>query len=217
MTPLEIHDKIADIPHMTLDDGVMFTDHIIKHNIKNVLELGFYQGVSTCYIANALLQTGGSITTIDKKNSLLHKPNIYDLLEKCKLRNVEIYTEYQSYTWRLMHMIENKNNYRFDLAFIDAGHIWDDTGFAFFLVDQLLSPGGWIIFDDYTWSIDNSSSSKIKRTRQFLSFPKEYVDEFCSTQQVKKVIELLVRPHPEYTIIDIVDNRYVFAQKKMHT
>jgi len=218
ITPNEIHDKISGIPYMSLQEGIRFTDHIIKHNLKSVLELGFYKGVSTCYIANALLQTCGSITTIDTVRALSNEPNIHELLERCELNNVKIYTEYQSYTWRLMHMLENKNNYQFDLVFIDGGHTWDDTGFAFFLVDRLLSPGGWIVFDDYSWSISKSPMEMtLKRKRLHSLFPKEYNDEFDNMKQIKKVVDLLVRPHPEYTITDIIDDRYVFAQKTLHT
>jgi predicted O-methyltransferase YrrM len=216
MTPEEIHEQILNIPYMTLSEGIKFTDHIIKHDIKNVLELGFLHGVSTCYIAAALQQTNGIITTIDRKNSLLRKPDIYTLLKKCELDNVNIYAEYQSYTWRLMHMIADKKNHQFDLAFIDGGHTWDDTGYAFFLVDQLLLPGGWMIFDDYCWchakSPEHPNDLTLRRRKRF---PQEYNDEFENTEQVKNVIELLVRPHPNYTITEIVDNRYVFVQKKL--
>jgi len=215
-TPSEIHDKIANIPNMKLDEGIIFTDHIIKYNIKSALELGFYQGVSTCYIANALSQTGGTLTTIDKNRALLYDPNINDLLKRCELNNVKIYTEPESFTWRLMHMIKNKNNHRFELAFIDGGHTWDCTGFSFFLVDQLLDPGGWIVFDDYRWKISTSSRTSWQTNKRSSRFPKEYNDEFDSTEQIKNVVDLLVRPHPEYTITNIVNDKYVFAQKR-HT
>ncbi len=40
----------------------------------------------------------------------------------------------------------------YDLCIIDGAKNWTSEGAAFFFVDKLLKPGGWIIFDDYQWS-----------------------------------------------------------------
>lgn len=214
-TQEELHKKIIDVPFMNVNEGILFENHIVKYNIKNVLELGFYHGTSTCYLANALLQTGGAISTIDIDYSITHTPNIYDLLKRCDLNNVAIYLEQESFTWRLMHMIED--NYKFDMVFIDAAHTWED-GYAFFLADKLLLPGGWMIFDDYLWCEDGVPKEFIStknRKNRYDRFTKEYNDEYNSTPQIKKIIDLLVRPHPNYDIKTIYLNKYVFVQKRL--
>ena len=55
-------------------------------------------------------------------------------------------------------MLESADPPEFDFVFLDAGHTWDVTGFAFFLVDRLLRPGGWLLFDDLNWSVTKSRS-----------------------------------------------------------
>ena len=51
---------------------------------------------------------------------------------------------------------------RFDLCYFDGGHVWDETGFGFVLVDRLLRPGGVIVFDDLDWSVDRSPAYRRK-------------------------------------------------------
>ena len=59
-----------------------------------------------------------------------------------------------------MEMIEAELPPTFDLVYLDGGHTWDATGFAFFLVDKLLRSGGWLIFDDIYWTINRSKRLK---------------------------------------------------------
>ena len=41
------------------------------------------------------------------------------------------------------------------LAWSFAASVWF-IGFAFFLVDRLLAPGGWMVFDDMDWTFASS-------------------------------------------------------------
>jgi hypothetical protein len=83
---------------------------------------------------------------------------------------------------------------QFDFCYFDGGHTWDDTGFGFLLVDMLLRPGGWIVFDDLTWSME-------KAIPQLTRVPRHW--RTCSTDEqstpgVQMVFDLLV-PHLGYT------------------
>ncbi len=129
------------------------------------------------------------------------------LLEVDTRLRVQIYYEPQSLTWRLMRMIESPDRPVFDLVYLDAGHTWDVTGFAFFLVDKLLRPGGWLVFDDLLWAYSTSPSLKDKPHVRAMP------DDFRTTPQVQKVFELLVRDHPDYPHCFIQD-RWGFAQKR---
>ena len=147
---------VGDLPYMNLKKAQIMQDLIHKYNLANILELGFYHGVSTCYFA-ALLEevTNSSIVTIDLHSAEKREPNIEELLAKCGyLDNVEFYYEPVSYNWRLMKLIEAGTR-KFDLCYLDGGHDWYNTGYAFFLVDRLMQPGGWIIFDDLDWTMEH--------------------------------------------------------------
>ena len=53
-----------------------------------------------------------------------------------------------------MKMLAQYPSPKFDFCYIDGGHNWSDTGFAFFLVDRLLKSNGIIVFDDLDWTYD---------------------------------------------------------------
>ena len=67
--------------------------------------------------------------------------------------------EPKSYLWRLMKIIEQNSEPIYDFIFIDGGHDWYTTGYAFFLVDKLLKPGGYILFDDLDWTVYTSPTA----------------------------------------------------------
>jgi hypothetical protein len=145
MNLIKVKQVVEDLPYMSLKKAQVMEDFIHKHSISNILELGFFHGVSTCYMAAALEEVDqGSIVSIDLHSAQKRQPNIEELLEKCGyLETVEFYYEPVSYNWRLMKLIEAQER-TFDLCYLDGGHDWYNTGLAFFLVDKLLRPGGWI-------------------------------------------------------------------------
>ncbi len=190
----DIQKRVTDVPHMTFAQAHTITNFIMENRFQNILELGFRHGVSTCYIAGALEERGeGNITTIDLKGARHAAPNIETLLTDLGLRDfVTVYYEPTSYTWRLMKMLEEDPTPRFDFCYLDGAHNWFVDGFAFFLIDRLLVPGGWIIFDDMDWTYKSSPS--LKNTEMVKVMPQDETE----TPQIRKVYELLVKPHPLY-------------------
>jgi len=188
------HRVLESIPHMRLDKAKEISQIIIDKQYQNILELGFAHGVSTCYMACAIDELGsGNIVTIDRPHTRNADPNIESLLNTLGLRAyVTIHYEQTSYIWRLMQMLEEVPLPKFDLCYIDGAHTWETDGFAFYLVDKLLNPGGLIIFDDLHWSFDISPS--LKDTEAVKKMPIDY----RTTPQIRKVYELLVKTHISY-------------------
>lgn len=208
MSVRDVKKAVGDLPYMSVDQAKRLTKFIRKNGVRDVLELGFFHGVSSCYIADEIAERGGTLTTIDLESARKRDPDIIELLERTGLREqVDVYFEPRSFTWRLMKMLEDGQGPRFDLAYLDGGHTWDVTGFAFFLVDRLLRPGGWLIFDDINWSYATSKAFKDKPAVQ--AMPEDY----RTTPQVRKVFELLVEPHPDYHRCKVEDG-WGYAQKK---
>lgn len=204
----EVHDIVRGVPHMSPQRADRMRSFIIEHQVQDILELGFCHGVSTCYMAHALEALGpqGHVTTIDLEETRQAEPNIEQLLEAVDQRHrVTIYYEPTSYTWRMMKMLEADPMPRFDLCFLDGAHSWFVDGFAFFLVDRLLKPDGWIIFDDLDWTYADSSLRKTADVR-------EMPEEERETPQVRKVYEVLVKAHPSYTNFETKQN-WAYAQK----
>jgi hypothetical protein len=96
----------------------------------------------------------------------------------------------------LAKLIERSDGPIFDYIFIDGAHTFAIDGLTFFLADQLLKPGGYVDFDDYTWSLAISSSLRPER---FPLTSKLYTREQIDTPQVKMVVDLLVRKSERYT------------------
>jgi predicted O-methyltransferase YrrM len=172
------------------------------------LELGFYHGVSSAYIAGALEEAGhGHLTTIDLLDARDLKPNIEHVLNNLGLASlVTWHYEPCSYNWRLMRLLQSYSEPAFDLCYIDGGHTWYSTGFGFCLVSRLLKSGGWVIFDDIDWTHENST---IRETARVKAMP---ADE-RSLPQVRLVYDLLVKRDPGFDNFK-VDGQWAFARKK---
>jgi predicted O-methyltransferase YrrM len=198
----DVDAAVAGAKFMTSRQGRTVHEFIVGHELGRVLELGFAHGKSTCYLAAAADELGGDahVVTMDRIGALDREPNIHELLGRCGLqaRVTPVIAE-TSYTWELMKLLEQTPRPWFDFAYIDGGHTWDVTGFGFFLVDRLLAPGGWMVFDDLDWTLASSP------TMRSLPEVRKLPEEQRTTPQVRKVFELLVREQPGY--VDVHESR----------
>jgi predicted O-methyltransferase YrrM len=185
-------------------DGVPFTDpdlgqvlyrFVCAAGVRSVLELGTGHGGSTSWLAAALAAgRGGRLTTIDR----VARPEPAELLARIGLAGyVDIVHARRSYTWGLMRLIEGRVvegrcQPLFDLCFVDGEHTWDTDGLAFFLVEKLLRPGGWMVFDDLEWTF--ATSPTLRDSELARSLP----EDERTTPQVGRVFTLLVRQHPGF-------------------
>ena len=189
-----VADIVGGTPHMTPEQGERISRFIQENRIADILELGFRHGVSTAYMAAALAGLGkGHIVTVDLRSAKQNEPNVEDILNRLGERHrVDVYYEPTSYTWRLMRMLQEDATPRFDLCYIDGAHDWFVDGFAFFLVDRLLRPNGWILFDDMDWTY--AGSPTLRHTERVKQMP----EDERTARQVRLVYELLVKTHPNY-------------------
>lgn len=132
----------------------------------------------------------GRLISIDNQSALEREPSAAELLAQAELdHRVELVYERTSYNWFLHRKIREQTRDGtcdpcYDFVFIDGAHTWEDDGFAFFLVDKLLRPDGWILFDDLSWTMDE----------RWPDVPAEQ----RAVRQVEEVFDLLVSCHPSY-------------------
>lgn len=197
-----VDEQFGSLPYMTTRQARYLGALVEREGLTSLLELGTYHGKSTAYIAAILEALGrGSLITIDRIDAAAKQPNVYHLLSSLGLSHrVRVYLEQRSLTWRLMRLIEENHNHCFDFCYFDAGHSWDVTGFAFFLVDRLLKPGGWVIFDDLDWTYDRM----IKPDEPVPDFLAHMPEEERRTAQIGKVWELLVCRSTGYETLEVI-------------
>lgn len=211
MRPEEVYSRLGDLPYMRLEHARVFYDLVTRNRLCNCLELGFFHGVSTAYIAGAIQDLGeGKLTTIDLTTAVERNPNIEWVLSVTALRHlVQVYLEPQSFNWRLMRLLEEGNFETFDFCYVDGGHTWYNTGFAFCLVERLLKPGGWVVFDDLHHTFRQSSNRDKPWVRRM-------PEEEQTTPQVGRVFDLLVESDPNFGSFRRM-GQFGFARKRNAT
>ncbi|HEX7034364.1 MAG TPA: class I SAM-dependent methyltransferase [Pseudomonadales bacterium] len=177
------------LKYMNLERARFLREFIRSHDLEDLLELGFFHGKSTAFMAAILEERGrGHVTTMDLESARNRKPSIEDVISTLRLghRVTPVYA-HRSFTWELRRLLARSPRPSFDFCYIDGAHTWDGTGFAFLLVDLLLKPGGWVIFDDLDWSIAKSPAAR-KNMQRYAG----YSDEEKNARQVREVWEILV-------------------------
>lgn len=185
--------RLEGVKFMPPRNGRMLYDWILEQRPRAILEIGFAHGVSTCYMAAALDELGrGHITTIDHESSPHTDPSLSELLDDLGLASyVTPVVAKRSFSWELYRLLDADPRPTFDFVFHDADHTWDSTVEAFFLADKLLAPGGWMLFDDYKWTIQGSAGA--------MRSPRgKYPKEERTTPAVAEAFRLLVDEHPSY-------------------
>jgi predicted O-methyltransferase YrrM len=214
----KVAELVAGVPMTPREDGRILYEFIVGQQATQILELGFAHGTSTCYMAAALDELGrGHITTIDNQSARRRTPSLPDLLKRLALPEDTVTYIFAdtSYNWELMRLIEANTvdglcRPIFDFCFIDGAHLWEVDGLAFFLVDKLLKPGGWILFDDIPWTQASSPSPKIQA-----KLSKIPADQ-ATCAQVERIFTLLVRQHHDYDDLSIRE-RWGWAHKRSST
>lgn len=165
-------------------------------------EIGTYLGHTAEQIAR-VLDGQGELHIFDFEERV---DDVVAKLAALGYRNVvshgSSHRSFDSYNWSLMKLIRDHPEPIFDYVLLDGSHTWNHDGFAFFLIDRLLKPGGYLDVDDYAWTLGNS------RTMMPSVFPatrKLYTDEQIDTAQVSLIVNLLIRRDQRYE--EIVENK----------
>jgi predicted O-methyltransferase YrrM len=158
-------------------------------------EIGVYKGFTATRIAE-VLGGEGEIHLFDFEDTV---DAVARALRAAGHGNVVVHPNSRrlldSYNWSLMRVLEEHGGPVFDYVFLDGAHTWAHDALAFLLVDRLLVPGGYVDFDDYTWTLRDSPSMN---PDAFPDVRELYSDEQIGARQVARVVDLLVRPDPRY-------------------
>lgn len=203
-----IQRRVLGVPFIGVVNARLLYDLIVREHLTRVLELGVAHGTATCYMAAALDELGtGRITAVDLKSS----QKSYDPAPEEQLRDtglwgyVTVVRTQTGYPWFLHDEIRRCTHHdschpEYDLCIIDGSKNWTIDGCAFFLADKLLRPGGFMIFDDYSWTY--AMANKRRAATDGVSH-RELSEAELSTPHVREIFELLVKQHPDYSNFDV--------------
>jgi hypothetical protein len=167
-----------------------------------IAEVGVWRGDTSIEFAS-LLPHDGYLHLFDYEDSV---QTVKQRLLDAGYANVSAFgcstKERDSYNWPLMLLIAGNPVPIYDYIYLDGAHTWDVDALAFFLLDRLLKPNGYMDFDDYGWSMAMSPTQNPAANPRNLDL---FTDEQIKTSHVTLIVELLVKR----------DNRYkeVFKNK----
>ena len=166
---IDYNKTLGEIKRMQIDPTQCYFLHLIIKvaNIKNVLEIGTFTGLSALSISLAL-PNDGKLIALDK-NEETNKVAI-DFFKKAKQDH-----KIQTIIKPAIHSLEELKNEKFDMIFIDADKMNYKSYYENSL--QLIKKGGLIIIDNVLWHgevVDEKNNDKFtENMREFNNFVSE--------------------------------------------
>jgi predicted O-methyltransferase YrrM len=167
----------------------------------NIAEFGIWRGATSLMFAE-FLNHQGKLHLFDYEDNVA---SVAHALKAKGFTNVESwgssYRYLDSYNWPLMKLLTENSTPIFDYVYLDGAHTWAIDALTFLLCDLLLKPGGYVDFDDYAWTLRDSSldPSRVPDTGRM------YTEEQIDAPQVKLIVDLLVKRNSSYS--EILENK----------
>jgi predicted O-methyltransferase YrrM len=187
---------------VTLKHNQDTIDFIKSTNCRHIAEIGVYTGSTSLEFAK-FLNGNGELHLFDYEDRV---ENVAKGLAKAGFQNVKTfgssYKLLDSYNWSLAQLLEKNTTPIYDYVYLDGAHNWAFDALATFLIDRLLTVGGYLDFDDYDWTYANSPTAG---PNVFPLTKKLYTQLQISSQQVKMIVDLIVKRDSRYK--EIVANK----------
>ena len=146
----------------------LFTQAIAPIGIKNVLEIGCFEGRATSFVCEKYLQKGTNYDVVDTFGGSLEESGMSgtakrlsedDFIYNNFSHNISFYPDInfnisRGYSQYLLPELEKKRK-KYDFIYIDASHQADDTFTDAYYANKMLNSKGLLIFDDFGWKDPN--------------------------------------------------------------
>jgi len=143
----------------------IFTQHVAPIGIKNVLEIGCFEGRATSFMCEKYLQKDTNYDVIDTFQGSLEEWGMTFASKRFKenekyvennfKHNITFYSDInfninKGFSQYILPELEKKGN-KYDFIYIDASHKADDTFIDAYYSHKMLNSRGLLIFDDFGW------------------------------------------------------------------
>jgi len=158
-----IHIFPSAIPY---ESGQLLRDFVIQHKPRRTIETGLGFGMSALFISQALAENGGGRhTAIDPNQKGAYFKSIGLLnIERAGFNDAFRFFHAPS-SQTLPQLLQAGE--RFDFAFIDGSHVFDNVIVDFSYMDKLLEIGGCIAFDDLWMPGVRRAINFVRRNRAY--------------------------------------------------
>lgn len=118
---------------------------------------------------------------------------------------------YSGYHFQLATGFVNNDLDRFDLAYIDGGHVFHLDAPAACVLKELCNPGGYMLFDDWRWTIARSPSMRPSARPETL---KQYDDEQIATPQVQLVCRVVMDTDQRFEFLGVDGDTAIYRRRE---
>jgi SAM-dependent methyltransferase len=136
--------------------------------IKNVLEIGCYEGRATIFLCENVLEENVNYDIVDTFGGTLEESGMTgtakrlgkdDFIYKNFTHNISFHPQInfninRGFSQNILPDLVQQDK-KYDFIYIDASHRADDTFVDAYYAHKMLNPGGLIIFDDFMWKDPN--------------------------------------------------------------
>jgi len=117
---------------------------------------------------------------------------------------------YSGYHFQLAKAYIGKKIPMFDLAYVDGGHVFHLDAPAACVLKELCKPGGYILFDDYNWTIARSPSMNPESRPETAM---QYDSEQIAEAHVKMVCKVIMDTDPRYICHGIKNDTAIYQRR----
>ena len=167
---------------------IKYMSEVLRTNPNPVfIEIGVGVGATTLPTAE-LMNNRGSMLLFSRERDVLE---LTSDLKKRGFTNIDSNWGspskiYSGYHFELARAATDGLLPKFDLAYIDGGHVFHLDAPATCILKEYCKPGGYMIFDDYNWSLSKSPSmNPAKRPETAIEYDPIQI-ETCHVQLVCK-------------------------------
>jgi predicted O-methyltransferase YrrM len=186
---------IAD-SYIPRDECELLYEVIAASGALRVVETGMAYGVSSLCIADAIHRNANGkacrLVSIDSHQTISFQRAAVHLLGRAGYAAESTLIEEPS-QFALPRLVTHGE--RFDAGFIDGWHTFDHTLIDFFFIDQMLEPGGFVVFDDVGYPAINAAVRFILANRDYeLTHVRKTERPVAASLRLRRNVKRLLRP-----------------------